>query len=50
MLKYIRFFKDINDVMYIGSTCETFKNCMSRFRIKSKSPVSWFYDILHDDL
>ena len=49
--KYIRFikisiykmykdiYKDINDVVYIGSTCETLKKCLSKFRKKSKSRV-----------
>jgi len=38
-------YKDINHVVYIGSTCETFKKCMSRFRIKSKSRANWSYDV-----
>ena len=42
--KIYKIYKDINDVIYIGSTCETLKNCMSKFRIKSKSRVNWSYD------
>jgi PHP family Zn ribbon phosphoesterase len=30
--------------MYVGSTRETLKNCMSKFRIKSKSRVNWSCD------
>ena len=37
-------YKDINDVIYIGSTCETLKNCMTKVRINSKSRVNWSYD------
>ena len=36
--------KDINDVMNIGSTCDTLSKCMSKFGIKSKSRVNWSYD------
>ena len=32
------------DVVYIGSTCDTWSKCMSNFRIKSKSRVNWSYD------
>jgi GTPase len=39
-----KIYKDINDVVYIGSTCESSKKCMSKFRIKSKSRVNWAYD------
>jgi hypothetical protein len=39
-----KIYKDINDVIYIGSKCETLKNCMSKFRIKSKSRVNWSYN------
>ena len=42
--KIYKIYKDINDVVYIGSTCDTLKNCMSKFRIKSKSRVNWSYD------
>jgi hypothetical protein len=34
--KIYKIYKDINDVIYIGSTCDTLSKCMSKFRIKSK--------------
>ena len=37
--KIYKIYKDINDVVYIGSTCETLKKCLSKFRKKSKSRV-----------
>jgi len=44
--KIYKIYKDINDVVYIGSTCKTLNKCMSKFRIKSKSRVNWsFYTI-----
>ena len=42
--KIYKIYKDSNDVIYIGNTCETVKNCLSKFRIKSKSRVNWSYD------
>ena len=42
-----KIYKDINDVIYIGGTCGASKNCMSKFRIKSKSRVNWSYDKLY---
>ena len=42
--KIYKIYKDINDVVYIGSTCKTLNKCMSKFRIKSKSRVNWSYD------
>ena len=42
--KIYKIYKDINDVIYIGSTCDTLSKCMSKFRIKSKSRVNWSYD------
>ena len=45
--KICKIYKDINDVIYIGSTCETLKNCMSKFKIKSKSRVNWSYDYFY---
>jgi hypothetical protein len=42
--KIYKIYKDITDVIFIGSTCETLKNCMSKFRIKSKSRVNWSYE------
>ena len=30
-----KIYKDINDVVYIGSTCDTLSKCMSKLRIKS---------------
>ena len=43
-VKIYKIYKDINDVIYIGSTCDTLSKCMSKFRIKSKSRVNWSYD------
>ena len=42
--KIYKIYKDSNDVIYIGSTCETLKNCLSKFRIKSKPRVNWSCD------
>ena len=42
--KIYKIYKDINDVKYIGSTCDTLSKCMSKFRIKLKSLVNWSYD------
>ena len=42
--KIYKIYKDINDVVHIGSTYDTLENCMSKFRIKSKSRVNWSYD------
>ena len=39
-----KIYKDINDVIYIGSTCDTLSKCMSKFRTKSKSRANWSYD------
>jgi hypothetical protein len=39
--KIYKIYKDISDVIYIGSTCDTLSKCMSKFRIKSKSRVNW---------
>ena len=36
-------YKDINDVIYIGSTCFSLKKCLSKFKKKSKSRGNWFY-------
>ncbi len=44
MLKYVRLIKISNDVMNIGSTCDTLSKCMSNFGIKSKSRVNCSYD------
>jgi hypothetical protein len=38
--KIYKIYKDINDVVYVESTCESFKKCMSKFRVKSKSRVN----------
>ena len=43
-VKIYKIYKDINDVIYIGSTCDTLSKCMSKFRTKSKSRVNWSYD------
>jgi hypothetical protein len=42
--KIYKIYKDINDVINIGSTCDTLSKCMSKFRIKSKSRVNWSDD------
>jgi hypothetical protein len=42
--KIYKIYKDINDVIYIGSTCDTLSKCMSKFRIKSKSRANLSYD------
>ena len=42
--KICKIYKDINDVIYIGSTCDALSKCMSKFRTKSKSRVNWSYD------
>ncbi len=48
MQKKFKTYEDLTntrDVVYISSTCDTLKKCMSNFRIKSKSPrVNWSYD------
>jgi len=40
-----------NEVVYIGSTCDTLKKCMSKFNIKSNSKVNYlrdkFYMMIH---
>ena len=33
--KIYKIYKDISDVIYIGSTCDTLSKCMSKLRIKS---------------
>ena len=46
-VKIYKIYEDLNntrDVIYIGSMCDTLSKCMSKFRIKSKSRVSWSYD------
>ena len=40
--KIYKIYKDINDVIYIGSTCDTLSKCMSKFRIKSKITCKLF--------
>jgi hypothetical protein len=51
--KIYKIYEDINntrDVINTGSTCDTLRKCMSKFRIKSKSRVNWSYDkLLYDD-
>jgi hypothetical protein len=45
--KIFKIFEDLlhtRDVIYIGSSCDTFSKSMSNFRIKSKSRVYWSYD------
>ena len=45
--KIFKIYQDLpntKDVVYIGSTCDTLKKCMSNFNIKSKSRVNWAYD------
>ena len=39
--------KDIDDVIYIGTTCFLIQKCLSRSKTKSKPRVNWKYD---DDL
>ena len=45
--KICKIYKDINDVIYIGSTCDALSKCMSKSRIKSKSRVNWSYDKIY---
>ena len=51
--KIFKLYQDLSytrDIVYIGSTCDTLRKCMSNFNIKSKSRVNWANDqILHDD-
>jgi hypothetical protein len=45
--KIFKIYEDLSntrDVVYIGSTCDTLRKCMSNYRIKSKSLVNWSYD------
>jgi len=42
--KIYKIYKDINDVIYVGSTCDILSKCMSKCRVKSKSRVNWSYD------
>ena len=52
--KIFKIYEDLSntrDIVYIGSTCDTLKKCMTTFRIKSKSRVNWanekFYMMIH---
>ena len=52
--KIFQIYEDLSntkDIVYIGSTCDTLKKCMTNFRIKSKSRVNWandkFYMMIH---
>jgi hypothetical protein len=52
--KILKIYEDLSntrDIVYIGSTCDTLKKCMTTFRIKSKSRVNWanekFYMMIH---
>ena len=52
--KIFKIYEDLintRDVVYIGSTCDTLKKCMTNFNIKSKSRVNWardkFYMMIH---
>ena len=52
--KIFKIFQDLpntKDVVYIGSTCDTLKKCMSNFNIKSNSKVNYlrdkFYMMIH---
>ena len=52
--KIFKIYEDLSntrDVVYIGSTCDTLKKCMTNFNIKSKSRVNWardkFYMMIH---
>jgi hypothetical protein len=45
--KLFKIYEDLSNtraVVYIGSTCGTLSNCMSNFRIRSKSRVNWSYE------
>ena len=45
--KIFKIYEDLSstrDFVYIGSTCNTLRKCMTNFRIKSKSRVNWAYD------
>ena len=45
--KIFQIYEDLShtrDVVYIGSTCDTLKKCMSNFNIKSNSKVNYLRD------
>ncbi len=45
--KIFKIYQDLSytrEIVYIGSTCDTLRKCMSNFRIKSKSRVNWAND------
>ncbi len=45
--KIFKIYEDLintRDVVYIGSTCDTLKKCMTNVNIKSKSRVNWARD------
>jgi hypothetical protein len=45
--KIFKIYQDLSytrDIVYIGSTCDTLRKCMSNFNIKSKSQVNWAND------
>ena len=45
--KIFKLYQDLSytrDIVYIGSTCDTLRKCMSNFNIKSKSQVNWAND------
>jgi hypothetical protein len=45
--KIFKIYQDLSytrDIVYIGSTCDTLRQCMSNFNIKSKSRVNWAND------
>ena len=52
--KIFKIYQDLpntKDVVYIGSTCDTLKKCMTNFNIKSNSKVNYlrdkFYMMIH---
>ena len=51
--KIYKMYKDINNVLYIGTTCNTLKKCLSKFKKESKIKRSWlngkFYNMIHLD-
>jgi hypothetical protein len=48
--KIYKIYKDINDVLYIGTTCNSFKKCLSMFKKESKIKRNWLNNKMYYDL
>ena len=42
MGKIYKICKDVNDILYIGTTCKTLKKCLSKFKKESEKKLNWY--------